>query len=61
MTITVIVDDTDPTIAYNTGGWATNLPSDMLSKSVGHTLHNASYNIDTVIGGSTFFYHFNGE
>lgn len=56
MTITVIVDDSDPSIEY-TGSWFTDLPNDALSESLGNTLHNA-----TGAGwGSQFTYHFNGD
>ncbi len=57
MTITVVVDDSDPAIEYS-GPWATDIPNDLLSKSLGNTLHNATFQLGVL---PSFTYRFNGN
>ena len=62
MTITVIVDDNDPAIAYS-GAWTALHPSDLgikgINQSVGNSLHNTS--IGDISQESFFSLNFSGN
>lgn len=63
MSITVVVDDTDPAIVYH-GPWTTvGSGSSFLNQSIGQSLHNSSG--DSTVGGvqdiSQFLYSFTGK
>ena len=62
MTITVIVDDSDPEVAYS-GAWtkiqASTLSSSGIKQSVGNTLHSALGGLGDT--GSSMLYNFSGN